>query len=414
MDRGSDTGTPIQALVTRTLPRVVIVGAGPYGLSLAAHLGAIRIDYRIFGRPMQTWRSQMPDGMHLKSEGFASNLYEPSNTFSLESYCREHGIAYADVGKPVSLATFTNFGIAFQERFVPGLDQRDVALIERSSHGFELLLEDGDRVRADTVVIAVGISHFAHLPSFLSKAPIEFVTHTSAHHKLDRFRGRRVTVLGSGASAIDVAALLHEAGAETRVVARSKQLRFHQPPEREPRSVLRRLRSPRSGLGQGWKPMFSTHMPDFIYHLPASARSEIYRRTLGPAPCWFSKRQIVGKVETELGLEPHGIEVAGGAVHLSVRNAHGKVLKFESDHIIAGTGYRVDLSRLTFLSHDIRAAIRTVNGSPGLSKVFETSVPGIYFTGLAAAQSFGPLLRFAYGARFASRRISKHLLTQSS
>jgi thioredoxin reductase len=361
---------------------------------------------------MQTWQTQMPGGMHLKSEGFASNLYEPTNSFTLESYCRERGIPYADVGKPVALETFIGFGLAFQERFVPELDRRNVAMIERLTDGFELILEDGDRVRADAVVIAVGISHFAHLPSFLSDAPSEYVTHTSAHNTLDRFRGRRVTVVGSGASAIDVAALLHEIGATTRVVARSKKLRFHRPPEREPRSLLRRIRSPRSGLGQGWKPMFSTHMPDVIYSLPTRVRSEVYRRTLGPAPCWFSKSQIVGKVSTELGLTPEGLRIDGGTVQLSARNERGEIQTFESDHIIAGTGYRVELSRLTFLSRGIRGAIRTVNGSPALSKAFETSIPGMYFTGLAAAQSFGPLLRFAYGAQFASQRLSKHFATR--
>ena len=43
-------------------PDVAIVGAGPYGLSIAAHLRVAGVTFRIFGRPMQTWRYHMPDG----------------------------------------------------------------------------------------------------------------------------------------------------------------------------------------------------------------------------------------------------------------------------------------------------------------------------------------------------------------
>jgi hypothetical protein len=359
---------------------------------------------------MQTWRAQMPKGMHLKSEGFASNLYEPSKTFTLESYCREREIPYAAFGKPVALETFTNFGIAFQERFVPKLDQRDVEMIVRSGAGFELQLEHGERISADRVVIAAGISHFAYLPSLLSTAPPEFVSHSSAHHDLSRFQGRRVLVIGAGASAVDVAALLHEAGADARLVARTKTLKFHNPPEKEPRSLWRRIRSPRSGLGLGWKPLISVQMPDVIYNLPDPIRSDFHRRTLGPAPCWFSKDEIVDKVPVELGLTPESIEIVNGNVFLSGRDAGGRNQILDCDHIIAGTGYRVDLSRLPFISEDLRTVIRTSSGSPILSRDFETTAQGVYFMGLAAAQSFGPLLRFAYGAEFASRRLLKKFL----
>ena len=74
-----------------------IIGAGPYGLSLAAHLRHRGLPYEMFGRPMRSWAEFMPRGMLLKSEGFASSLYDPKNALPLAKYCRERGLGYADL-----------------------------------------------------------------------------------------------------------------------------------------------------------------------------------------------------------------------------------------------------------------------------------------------------------------------------
>ena len=102
---------------------IAIIGAGPYGLSLAAHLSAANLDVRVFGQPMQFWRDHMPEGMVLKSEGFASNLWHPDGAFTLKDYCSERGLPYKDLGLPVPLQTFCDYGEAFQKRFVPNLDR---------------------------------------------------------------------------------------------------------------------------------------------------------------------------------------------------------------------------------------------------------------------------------------------------
>src|SRR5580692_9850358 len=110
-----------------------IIGAGPYGLSVAAHLRRSGVPFRIFGRPMDSWRAHMPKGMSLKSDGFASNLSDPDDRFTMEKFCAERGIPYAHTGIPVKLDTFTEYGLAFQERVVPELEDKMVASIERSS-----------------------------------------------------------------------------------------------------------------------------------------------------------------------------------------------------------------------------------------------------------------------------------------
>lgn len=143
---------------------VVILGAGPYGLSIAAHLNRLRVPYRIFGRPMQSWRSNMPKGMLLKSDGFASSLYDPDNAFTLRHYCAETNQPYADVGIPVPLEVFASYGVEFQKRMVPSLEQVELTSIKAAPQGFEVTTEIGERFLARRVVVAAGITHFGWLP----------------------------------------------------------------------------------------------------------------------------------------------------------------------------------------------------------------------------------------------------------
>src|SRR5579871_907574 len=171
---------------------VVIIGAGPYGLSIAAHLRAKGVEHRILGDPMQFWIGHMPKGMLLKSDGFASTLYDPAAEFTLQRYCEEHDIEYADLGIPVRVEDFCAYGVAFQRRFASNLENKKVTSIERTSDGLLLQLSDGESVAARNVVIATGLSHFEHVPSQLASLPSNLLSHSSAHADLEQFRGRDV------------------------------------------------------------------------------------------------------------------------------------------------------------------------------------------------------------------------------
>lgn len=206
---------------------IAIIGAGPHGLSMAAHLAARNIPHRIFGKAMETWATQMPRGMLLKSDGFATSLYDPGRTFTFERYCREWNIPYADLGTPPRLEDFVDYGRAFQRRLVPHLEEVMVKSLEHDGSCYRLRLETGAHCTARAVVVAAGISHFAALPRALSDLPQGLVTHTSEHNDLDAFKGRKVAVIGAGASAADVAGLLHEAGAEVHLIARGSLIPFH-------------------------------------------------------------------------------------------------------------------------------------------------------------------------------------------
>jgi hypothetical protein len=363
---------------------------------------------------MQAWASQMPYGMMLKSEGFASNLDDPKSALTLGKYCQASGLPYADLGNPVPRKTFASYGLEFQKRFAPGLDTRHVARLGRLASGFEMELSDGDTVTARKVVLAMGLSYYDYVPEILSRLGEDLVTHSSRHSTFDQFRNRDVVVLGAGASAMDVAASLLEAGANVSVVARKPEVRFHEGPAPDKRSWIEELRAPMNGLGPGWRSLACVEAPLLFHMMPANFRLEVTRRHLGPAAGWTTKKQVYGKLPFHLGYKIDAAGVNGGRISLDLAHSDGTRKTVLADHVVAATGFRVDVNRLSFLSPRVRDGIRTVANTPALSMQFESSVPGLYFTGISAAPSFGPLLRFVYGTRFAARRLSRHLAASAA
>jgi len=263
-------------------------------------------------------------------------------------------------------------------------------------------------------VLAVGITHFDYVPENLAHLPPEFLSHSARHREVEPFRGRNVVVIGAGASALDLAGLLHEAGADVHLVSRQESLKFHNPPTGKPRSLWQQIRHPKSGLGPGMRSRFFANSPMAFHYWPERLRVEAVRRTLGPSGGWFIRDKVVGKVPLHLGCTPLSAEVQNGRVHLTLRAADGGKQEIVTDHIIAATGYRVDLERLQFLNPEIRSQLKTVNGAPVLSSSFESSMPGLYFVGVAAANSFGPVMRFAFGAGFAARTLTRTMVKSLS
>lgn len=387
---------------------VAIIGAGPYGLSLAAHLTAAGINCRVFGQPMHTWRTGMPEGMVLKSEGFASNLWHPEHAFTLKDYCADNGLPYKDSGLPVPLATFANYGVAFQKRFVPALDERWVTKLDRDSNAFVLQLDGHETITASRVVIAAGIRNFHQTPPELDPIMGPLCTHSSDHHFLDHFIGKHVLVIGGGASGVGLAALISEKGGHVTVAARKDRIAFCGPPEE--RTLLQKIQAPESGLGTGWRSMACVLAPMVFYAMPRDFRHLVVRKHLGPAPGWTSRQEVERNVPVLLGARLARSEMRGDVAHVAFRMADGSERTVEAEHVIAATGYKVDMQRLHFLGERVIAKLDLADRSPVLSPNFETSVPGLYVVGTAAANSFGPLLRFAYGAGFTSGRLSRHLL----
>jgi thioredoxin reductase len=395
----------------------LIIGAGPYGLSIAAHLRASGLEHRIIGGPLDTWRHAMPKGMRLKSDGFASNLSAPVPDSTLFDYCLKHELPYHPTLIPVPLDTFVDYGLDFQRRFVPHLEPGEVVSVARAGQSFRVALDGGQEIEARHVIVATGITHFAVTPAEFTNLSPEWVTHASAHHDLTEFAGRDVTVIGAGSSAVEVAVGLAAAGARSRLVARTSPLKFSSAPDGGPRSLLARVRQPGSGLGPGMRSRLFCDVPELFRFLPSRVRAEIVRRHLGPSSPWYLKDTLESTVDVLTGRTVRRVEKDGDRVSLQLagdeQNGHGHDMVVETDHVICATGYRADLARLRFLEPGMQSTLRTVNRSPVLDFDFESSVPGLFFVGIPAAMTFGPLMRFMYGDEFAARRITRRLAKRS-
>jgi thioredoxin reductase len=283
--------------------------------------------------------------------------------------------------------------------------------LDRTPEGFVLQVAGGETVATRRVILAVGISHFEYIPENLTHLSPEFLSHSYQHKDLESFRGRSVIVIGAGASAIDLAGLLRDGGADVQLTARPSELRFHtNPKDQKPRTWWDNIRHPSSGLGPGVRSRLFSDAPNLFYFLPESLRLKIVRTTLGPSAGWFARDKVMGRVPLVLGFTPQGAKVQNGKVHLQLRGNDGAIREIVSDHVIAATGYKVSMERLKFLSADLRSNIRTVSGSPVLKSNFESSVPGLYFAGLATANTFGPVMRFAFGANFAARTLTQTMV----
>lgn len=386
----------------------VIIGAGPFGLSIAAHLRGAGAPFRIFGKPMDRWLSQMPVGMFLKSEGRASSLSDPAGRHTLARFCADNNLPYDDRAMPVSLDTFTRYAMSFQRELVPNVEEVMVSRVDASPDGFTLKLENGEILRTRNVIVATGLEHTVYVPPVIRYLPQALRSHSSEHTDLSRFAGKDVTLIGAGQSSLETAALLSEAGAQVRVIARKPAVAWNDPP-RLKRSLYHKLRYPLSDLGEGLQVWLYSKAPNVFSCLPLTTRITKVKTVLDAAgACWLRSR-VEGKTEILTGRFITNATVQDGRVALKVADRAGNLLTIMTDHVIAATGYRYDLQKLSFLSDRLKERLQTEDKRPRLNRTYESTVPHLYFTGIASAYQFGPSMRFIAGVGYAARVISGHI-----
>ncbi|WP_405020269.1 NAD(P)-binding domain-containing protein [Kitasatospora sp. NBC_00070] len=388
---------------------VTVIGAGPYGLATAAHLRGSRVPLRVFGEPMESWRARMPAGMYLKSTPSASSISDPAEVHRLDDFRTADGRVTGGDLYPVPIDEFIRYGLWFQERCVPALERTTVRRIDAGRTAFRIALEDGEEFTSRQVVLATGLGAYPYLPRELAPlAEAGLASHSSEHQDLTRFAGRRVAVLGAGQSALESAALLHEAGAEPTVVARTDTVLFGTPPETDrstDRTLTVRVTKPGSPLGPGWSLFAFSRAPGAFRHLPDRTRLHFVRTVLGPSGAWWLRDRVEGRVPVLTGHRLGSAQESAGRVRLALHRPGGGTELLDADHVLAATGYRVDVDRLGLLGPELRRGLRRIEGAPRLDQTFQSSVPGLYFTGLASAATFGPLMRFVCGTGFAAQRI---------
>jgi FAD-dependent urate hydroxylase len=383
---------------------VAIIGAGPYGLSLATQLRSRGVPFRIFGQPMSSWK-RMAQGMSLKSPDFGTSIYSPEPGSTFVEYCRRRGIATTE---PCEIAKFADYGIWAQQQLVPDLEETDVTAVERQENGFRISLATGEVAVARSVVAAVGLTYFARIPHELTGLPSELVSHTSSRGEYSEFQGKRVLVLGAGQSALEAAALLNEAGAEVELLIRGDGAHFASPPP--PRRILRhRVMYPMSVLGPGRLNFFLQHVPLGMHYYPEARRVALAKRHLGPWGAWWLRKRVEGRVHVRARTHITDARLSGSRLEVRIKQDGTSALHLDADHVVCGTGFEVDLDRLCFLDDQTRSGMRRVNKAPALSRRFESSVEGLYFIGPASVLSFGPLFRFVAGAAYAAPALANHL-----
>jgi thioredoxin reductase len=383
---------------------VLVIGAGPFGLSISTHLRNRGVEHTIVGRPMNTWRAHMPPGLFLKSEPYGSVISTPARGYDLATYSRLHGFDdYVDRVGPLSLERFLGYADWFTDQLVPDVRDVTVTRVAPRDGGFMVEFAEEAPAFARQVIIATGVLPYAHIPAELSGLPSDLMTHSSAHDRLDQFRGRRVAVIGSGQSALQTAALLHEAGADVQVIARRRQLIWEKRIAQEIR-LPDYVKRPPTKLCEGWGCAFYVS-PDAFRLLPESARVHKALTSFGPAGAWWLRDRVEGVVEVLTGHQLRSAEPYGSGMLLHLDGPERSSIA--ADHVIAGTGFRIDVSRLPFLSEEIQAALLMRANCPLVNRAGESTVPGLYFAGAPAMVSLGPGVRFIAGTHYTAAQLAR-------
>lgn len=373
---------------------LLIIGAGPFGLSLAAQVAHDEIDHLILGTPMGFWESHMPDGMYLRSE--CDWHLDPLGIDTIEAYLASRQITPDDV-LPLSLSFYLDYARWFQARKrIAPLDVR-VQRLDKVDGLFRARLGDGEQISARNVVLALGFEYFRHIPDdLLALLPPDRFSHTCDTVDLTPFREKQVLIVGGRQSAFEWAALLREQGASS----------VH---------LSHRHDSPAYQIAEwAWvNPLVAAMIdnPGWFRGLPAAERDAVIERMWGE-----------GRLKVEPWLEPR---LAGDAITISPRTRLAACDELPSgelgirldngrscivDHVILATGYKVQLERIPLLARgNLLPSIALHNGFPALDTHFQTSVPGLYITSMAASQDFGPFFGFTGAVRASAKLIAAGL-----
>jgi thioredoxin reductase len=388
--------------------QVAIVGAGPYGLSIAAYLRAAGVGYRLLGQPMHSWAHCMPTGMMLRSEPFASSLWDPRRRYTYARFCAERGLFYEPIGLPPTLQRFLEYTTWFQQHAVGDVPGDMAVRINREARGFALELADGSTLFARKVVIATGQMAFRRVPEELSQVDGPQVVHSALMDEPATYRDQDVIVVGRGQSALQWSALLHEAGARVRVLTRGDKLKWNGGPKPD-RTWIDRIRAPYSGLGAGWKDIAVAELPQ-VYRamFPARKRHSHVSDSFGPSGAWWLRSRVENRIETIYDSTLLGARLADDKVAISVRQG-GRERELQADRVIAATGFKIDLERLDYFDPALLGSIAREGRAPQLDRHYQTSVPGLHIVGAASAPTFGPVMRFMFGAKHVAPTLARSL-----
>jgi thioredoxin reductase len=394
---------------------VIVIGAGPYGLSATAHLLGAGANPYVIGQSMTFWKINMPGGMILRSKIEASNISAPQKHLSIAAYEKTIKRKLPD---PLTIEDFIAYGEWFQRQVAPNLDTRRVEKLSQNGDVFELLMDDGETLHAKSVVLALGIGPFFYRPEEFAEISRELAPHSSDLSDFSRFRGKRVAVLGRGQSALESAALLHEAGAEVQILTRDPKLIYR--PYAWKKHIFRALTSgpllslshkiiPPTDLGDVWTSRKMAN-PELFRRQTPEVQKQLIRACARPIGAfWLEPRLKNVQVRTSISVKRVELEHSGLKLELSdgtTSNVH---------FVICATGYRIDISKYRILDSSLEQRVqKTAEGYPVLDTNLQTTVGGLYMAGVIGEKTLGPTLRFVTGTSNAGPRLASAIMRNGS
>ena len=371
---------------------LLVVGAGPYGVAVAARAIERGVETVVVGHPMGFWRDHMPEGMYLRS-GIDWH-FDASGIHTFEAFVEDRRLSSARVD-PIPIAMFLEYAAWFQRQKHVSVRDRLVSRLERNDDAFVASLDDGTQMAADVVVVAPGAAYFRQFPEWTALLPEGVGAHTCDLVRFDELAGARVLVVGGRQSAYEWAALLGEHG-----VGRVDIVHRHDTPRFEHVSwefVDPYLEATISRRGW-WRSLSTTEQVEI-----AQEFWKVGRLTL---EWWLAPRLADERIRSWPGT--HVVEaVVGDSGMVSVALSSGDRLTF--DRLVFATGYKSDLPRVPYLEA-LAGSIQVVDGFPVLDEAFQTSIARLYVAGFASTRDFGPFFGFTKGCPAAATLIVDDML----
>jgi cation diffusion facilitator CzcD-associated flavoprotein CzcO len=390
---------------------LLIIGAGPFGLAVAAQAAHDGIEYLIVGKPMEFWRQNMPKGMFLRS---ACDWHlDPLNQHTIEAFLSIHDTTPKEV-EPLSLEFYLSYAEWFRQQkninplpvYIQSIDRLQPSANNANDHSqlnpfFVATTADGETIEAQRVVLAPGFKHFAHIPGELTAIlPQGRHQHTSTFVDFDNAKDKRFLIIGGRQSAYEWAALLLEAGASA----------VH---------LSHRHATPAFDVADwSWVNELVDNMaedPNWFRRLSQTEKDEVSHRLWAEGRLklepWLAPRLKGDRVR--LWPQTHLVsctETPNGELEAVLSN--GETITI--DTIVLATGYKVDIARLPILSPNLLEQLKTRNGFPVLDDHFETSIRGLFITSMPAMQDFGPFFGFTISVRTSAKLICQRLLAPTS
>jgi len=372
----------------------LIIGAGPFGLSLGAYCEDAGLDYMIVGKSMELWRDHMPQGMNLRS---AHDWHlDANNRATFEAYLAELGLE-AKKTLPISRDFYLGYVNWFQNKKRLQPITQYVTQLEKSNELFISKLDNGDVIQSRHVVIALGFQYFAYIPQTLSEMiPTSSSSHTCQLVNFANLKDKRCLIIGGRQSAFEWAALIKDAGASQIHLSH----RHDNPPPLEadwswvPNVVGKMVED------ETWYPNLSVdekqHYNQQLWH---EGRLKI-EPWLAPHLAHPSIRTWANTEVTQCQQQEDG--------SLNIQLSNGQTLNI--DHVIYATGYKPNVFKIPFLQNSsLVKSLKLINNQPVLDTRFQTNVDGLYITSLGATMQFGSFFGFTVSVRTSAQLIGKDL-----